>query len=607
MSGLSTSRISIQADPVNGQDITVIAVEMHDPTPAKPPPPKPPPRRHRKPKPPPKPAIAALMISNDDNQASKAIPQDSTTMAKEDMNAHENSVKHSADIRNTTSLDGATDSPTTHAISDEDYSRRIASNITDSTTQPQPNTEYLPSTQLPKDLSPISSRSRQEWKSKMVEEKLPPGFIDELQGNTVFISKQDIQTDDNLKAGKSSEIISEARLDSPHKTALPKHKEHKIDYNESYREALENPGKLYNIQRPKQRGVSEALPIDRVNSVSTVSSESTSAAPYEEQDIDNILDQVSVTSNNTFSDVEENNNNQNVIMTDQFREESPGIYATYVDHLDRVGLDENSNANTQRKRFKMRNRQKLDKAATAHSRYLPADSRSPNNNALRRGLNANSLDRDALETGEYFSAGDVCDYSFSSQSFDSKQGSQENILKSRRSGKEYIEIMDGILIPVGPESGHVTSTANRMSQSGDSLFNENDSSDVSPVKEISPLNAPPDLLNTTFKAMSDSGVSLGDTSHNKEGRLKSGLPRQDAVEMSACRTSGDGEENPRSSPVIAFNEHTHMSPWVRRNQELEEQLGTYWRRTQSEDVRLGTPREKYAQVRIYHSHESEIL
>ena len=171
----------------------------------------------------------------------------------------------------------------------------------------------------------------------------------------------------------------------------------------------------------------------------------------------------------------------------------------------------------------MKHRMKLDKAEKKKAKYNQlnkAREMRSKEKINRKKPSTNSLDRDALRTGEYFSAGDICDFVFSRSA--SMEGSNDS--KDDDTGKleKCLYADDNVWIP--------------MSQNADNCT------------EKEQVNANNDTAADTQLLPSE-----------REMNIRASLSRQDALESFA----------PNSSPAPEHPEADDDSPWIRRTQ-LEE-------------------------------------
>ena len=429
--------------------------------------------------------------------------------------------------------------------------------------------------------------NRQEWKKQMLRQHLPPDYVpteSEHDDNTTLnndlnasVDLDEIIIDGILPNGitKDESIMSESLLVQSTHSVEERH------------DMISNPSCDSPVlsRRPKH-------PLVMAARISSISSCVSSGVAYEEQDIDSILDKLSLASTftdkddtkiNTWEKIqiveqppsepphESGKENSSVQPVIQKEKEKPENFVNTPNKNQKVnfkrigGVAQGNNKKVKEnnaagisKKFKMKHRQKLDKAQKRKAKinhiHRGKEVRSKGTAPIdKKKANTNSLDRDALRIGEYFSAMDVCDFDFSrSISIEDSKASKNNTddttaIESPQDSitlQQYKYADDDIWIPM---------TQSTESEPGMRKVDIN-----SPIKNVQILQ------------------------DGKQVIMKSSLPRQDAMESLASNSFTDSEPD----------KSENNPPWVRR--------------TQSEDT--STTRTTYPKIaRIYHSQESDIL
>ena len=426
----------------------------------------------------------------------------------------------------------------------------------------------------------ITNSNREEWKKQMLKQHLPHDYITNESADD---DGPDVNNDLNASVDLDEIVIEgilpngEIEVPSIMSESLMVQSTQSV---EERHDAISIPNYNHNSpvlsRRPQH-------PLVMAARISSVSSSVSSGVAYEDQDIDCILDKLSLASTFTDKDdakintwekiqiVEQSTNElpnesdkekSSIQLISKESKEQPQNTVTVPNKKQKVNFKQDNNKNQvaenntdgASKKFKMKHRQKLDKAQKRKAKYnhihRGKEARSKSTNQVnRKRPNTNSLDRDALRIGEYFNAGDVCDFDFSrSTSIEGSQDKSEEQndttaienLGSPITLQQYKYADDEIWVPM---------TQSTESEPGMRKVDIN-----SPVKDI--------------QAVTDGK------------QVKSSLLRQDAMETNFSR----GLEQ----------RHGENSPWIRR--------------THSDDNYSGAPRMAYPKnARIYHSQESDIL
>ena len=416
---------------------------------------------------------------------------------------------------------------------------------------------------------------REEWKKKMLKQHLPPEYIPhESRNEEEFSSDNDLVASVDLDEIVIDGILHQGdnQIGSVMSESLLVQSTYSVEErNDSISQPSSNSPVL--TKQPKH-------PIVMAARISSVSSSVSSGVAYEEHDIDSILDKLSLASTftdkddakiNTWEKIEirddankdttnesdkENNLEKvmNEITGDEFKnsvasksKKQKVNFKNLESTKNPIGDNKLADANSNKK-FKMKHRLKLDKAEKKKAKYNQlnrAKEMRSKEKISRKRPNTNSLDRDALRTGEYFSADDICDFVFSrSTSIESSNNSKED-----DTGKleKYLYVDDKVWIPL---------SQNPDNWNGKEQVNENN----------------------------DTAADTQLRTDGKQMNMKTSLSRQDAMESFTSN----------SSPVPEHPEADDDSPWIRR--------------TQSEDNNTVTPKVAHAiNTRNYHSQETDLV
>ena len=327
--------------------------------------------------------------------------------------------------------------------------------------------------------SPVSHR--EEWKKKMLKQHLPPDYMaaqprneegckecnvsDDLIASVDLDNVMDpdvIPDDDGTRVNQMGSVMSESML--VQSTCSVEERSDAISQPRCDSPLLTN--------RTVTHPVTMAT---RINS--SIASSVSSGVAYEENDIDSILDKLSLASTFTDKDdarintwekiaIKEDSDKENIQNKTIINDNRQGMSKDSTDAKNKkqkvnfrsvesfkdISGDNRmeSNSESANKKFKMKHRLRLDKAekkkAKCNQFNRARESRSKEKISKRRP-NTNSLDRDALKTGEYFSAGDLCDFVYSrSTSIEDSNGSKEI---DTPKVEKYLYTDDNVWIPMG--------------------------------------------------------------------------------------------------------------------------------------------------------------
>ena len=420
-----------------------------------------------------------------------------------------------------------------------------------------------------------TSSHREEWKKKMLKQHLPPEYIQtESRNEEEFSSDNDLVASVDLDEIAIDGILNQGynQMGSVMSESLLVQSTYSVEErNESISQPSSNSPVL--AKQPKH-------PIVMAARVSSVSSSVSSGVAYEEHDIDSILDKLSLASTFTDKDDAKITTCEKIEIKDDVNKDTTNE-SDKENNLEKVMKeitgDENKNSVASKskkqkvnvknlectknptgdnklvdtisnKKFKMKHRLKLDKAEKKKAKYSQlnrAREMRSKEKINRKRPNTNSLDRDALRTGEYFSAGDICDFVFSRST--SIEGSNDSKEDDTGKVEKCLYVDNNVWVP--------------MSQNPDNCNGKEQ------------VNANND--------------TAADTQFLKDGKqmnIKASLSRQDAMESFASN----------SSPTPEQPESNDDSPWIRR--------------TQSEDNNTVPPRVAHPiNARNYHSQETDLV
>ncbi len=275
--------------------------------------------------------------------------------------------------------------------------------------------------------------ARESWKKQMMQQHLPPGYQTGRSGPDLIRhleaepTVRHFEKDSEVAEADVADVVMDGRNSVDNEFTRPVMSDSLVITEPEISTTVTMFDSPMLSRKPKH----PLLLSVRGSNNSNSSGSSSSGIAFEDQDINNVLDKVDSVSSAKEEDESSKSNTRNQGQ-EEFTTSPTNVDKMAASKNKRTMPDEKNNYKSAKmfqtlsdaasKKFKMRHRIKLDKAQRRKAKYnlinraREQDSKvraKGRGNPTRRRPNTNSLDRDALRTGQYFSAGDVCDFSFS--------------------------------------------------------------------------------------------------------------------------------------------------------------------------------------------------